>query len=57
MVMFHITELMSEYPKISIVIVSLVVSLISTVITKYTTDQSMLKSIKSNERKKIFSNR
>lgn len=48
--MYHITQLMGEYPKISIVVVSLIVSLISTVVTKYTTDQAMLKSIKERQK-------
>jgi uncharacterized membrane protein (DUF106 family) len=50
MVMYRITELMTTNPKVSIVIVSLIVSLISTIVTKYTTDQAMLKSIKLRQK-------
>jgi uncharacterized membrane protein (DUF106 family) len=48
--MYRITELMTTNPKVSIVIVSLIVSLISTIVTKYTTDQAMLKSIKLRQK-------
>jgi len=41
---------MQEYPRISIVVVSLLVSMISTVVTKYTTDQSLLKSVKDRQK-------
>lgn len=41
---------MKEYPRISIVIFSLLVSLISTVVTKYTTDQHMMKGIKDRQK-------
>lgn len=50
MVWSHITQLMGEYPKQSIVVISLIVSFISTIVTKYTTDQSMLRSIKERQK-------
>ncbi len=48
--MYSLTLLMQEYPRISIVVVSLLVSMISTVVTKYTTDQSLLKSVKDRQK-------
>jgi uncharacterized membrane protein (DUF106 family) len=46
----QITSFASNYPKTTIVIISLIVSFVSSLITKYTTDQELLKSI--NERRK-----
>jgi uncharacterized membrane protein (DUF106 family) len=50
MVMYHITQLMGEYPKQSLVVISVLVSFISTIVTKYTTDQAMLRSIKERQK-------
>ncbi len=46
----QILEIMKSYPKMSLIIISLVVSFVSTLITKHTTDQSLLKSIKERQK-------
>lgn len=48
--MYELVNFMKEYPKPSIIVLSLLVSLISTIITKYTTDQKVMKGIKDRQK-------
>jgi uncharacterized membrane protein (DUF106 family) len=42
--------LVQAYPRVSLVMISLIVSLLSTLLTKYTTDQPLLRSIKERQK-------
>lgn len=46
----NLTQIMIENPKTSIIIISLTITFISTLISKYTTDQEMMKSIKERQK-------
>ena len=45
-----ITEYMTMYPRISLILISVVVTFISTILMKYLTNQDHLKSIKARQK-------